>query len=208
MRIRRGSRIYPSGNDAPSLPPTATFDPAGGVIKVPGVLTREQANAIREQVGPLLRELDEAREYANGADAEATQWRGAAERAMRAVDVLRDIAEHGLRCDLTPTVLSPWAGDYGWWTNYLRSADNRIRERARAALEDVAVPAGDALRITVDRDALGPVGPDVLATITADRDAWLGSNPATGLSLSAAGHAAALMRAADAAERQAAEAGQ
>lgn len=66
---------------------------------------------------------------------------GALNQATRERDearaVLRDIADRGLRADLTPTVTSAMdpGGTYRELTAYLRRLDARIRERARRALE-------------------------------------------------------------------------
>jgi hypothetical protein len=61
---------------------------------------------------------------------------------VRAVEALaRDLAEHGLRADLTPTVMF---GDeshvYRQLTDYLRRMDSNVRERARAALASAVTP--------------------------------------------------------------------
>jgi len=52
---------------------------------------------------------------------------------------LREIAEHGCRCDLNPTRMvyagnEAWAKSDSWWVSYLRGADESVRSRARVAL--------------------------------------------------------------------------
>jgi hypothetical protein len=57
-------------------------------------------------------------------------------------DALEDYKEHGIRADTAPTM---WEGNWCpcgrgyeavWVMNYLRAADNKVRSRARDALED------------------------------------------------------------------------
>lgn len=53
----------------------------------------------------------------------------------RALELLRDFAKHGLRCDLNPTMqLTDVQQVYAAMSSYLRRQDERVRERARAAL--------------------------------------------------------------------------
>lgn len=56
-------------------------------------------------------------------------------RRLRAT--LQDIADHGLRADLNPTVSSAMdgGGTYRELTAYLRRLDSTLRERARRALD-------------------------------------------------------------------------
>jgi hypothetical protein len=49
---------------------------------------------------------------------------------------LKDFAEHGLRCDLNPTMeFKNMTMLYGRMTGYLKRADENVRERARRALK-------------------------------------------------------------------------
>jgi len=57
--------------------------------------------------------------------------------------VLEDLAKYGLRSDLTPTRMWNMASDeefkatleeYQWWSEYMKSADSRVRTCAKDAL--------------------------------------------------------------------------
>ena len=63
----------------------------------------------------------------------------------RAREALSDMAEHGLRFDLNPTIaMGPDDSVYAQMSAYMRRMDQSVRERARAAL-DAACQAGGAL---------------------------------------------------------------
>lgn len=63
-------------------------------------------------------------------------WKKRAERAEAA---LLDLAEHGLRCDLTPTMPLRDAPDtYMAMVRYLRRSDDYVRARARRGLGEAA----------------------------------------------------------------------
>lgn len=80
--------------------------------------TRSEAESLRTQ-------LAEERRKREGADARASRYR----------EALEDLAEHGVRRDLTPTQCGR-AHDELWWFKYLKGADSYVRNRARAALRD------------------------------------------------------------------------
>lgn len=82
---------------------------------------REEGNT----VGRLQDQLRTA--CTEGADARA--------RAAELEWFVADLAAHGLRCDLNPTVLN--GGTYEWWSDYLRAADKSIRDRARAVMGEI-----------------------------------------------------------------------
>lgn len=64
-----------------------------------------------------------------------------AEKLARYEAALKDIAVHGTRHDLIPTGASLW--DDGTWHKWIASMDKSVRERAKAALGDVALTPGE-----------------------------------------------------------------
>lgn len=60
------------------------------------------------------------------------------DRLQRAEAALSDLAQHGLRTDLNPSMMGQMADPthaYMWWTEYLSRADQAVRDRARQALQ-------------------------------------------------------------------------
>ncbi len=96
-------------------------DTAEGRIAELEAQLREEGNT----VGRLQDQLRTA--CTEGADARA--------RAAELEWFVADLAAHGLRCDLNPTVLN--GGTYEWWSDYLRAADKSIRDRARAVMGEI-----------------------------------------------------------------------
>ncbi|MET8648495.1 hypothetical protein [Nocardia aurea] len=97
---------------------------------------RQRADAAETRIAELERQL---REEGNLAGRLTDQLRTACAAGVDArarVDELEkfaaDLAVHGLRCDLNPTLLGD--GTYEWWSDYLHTADKAIRDRARALL--------------------------------------------------------------------------
>jgi hypothetical protein len=95
-----------------------------------------------EWEGPALRAgikaaVDQAKEYRGRAKA-------AEARCARYETALRELANHGIRCDLNPTALmgEPMAV-YDQWVSMIRWADARVRKVARAAFGDAGGGTGE-----------------------------------------------------------------
>jgi hypothetical protein len=83
-----------------------------------------------EQYEAMITELEEER------DQEKARAGTFENEILRLRAALKDFAEHGLRCDLNPTMeFKNMTMLYGRMTGYLKRADENVRERARRALK-------------------------------------------------------------------------
>lgn len=102
-------------------------------------------HAAEEAVRVRQEQLAESYRNAHRHACKRDDWREKAEQAAAAItrvrEQLQDDAEHGLRADLTPTVMF---GDeshvYRQLTDYLRRLDQSARERARSLLALLGSP--------------------------------------------------------------------
>jgi hypothetical protein len=83
-----------------------------------------------EQYEAMIAELEEER------DQEKARAGTFENEIFRLQAALKDFAEHGLRCDLNPTIqFKDMTQVYGRMSSYLKRADENVRERARRALK-------------------------------------------------------------------------
>lgn len=76
------------------------------------------------------------------------QWDYTMQLLAKLREALEDFRDHGLRFDLNPTKKLPitgkimsheWAADNeAWWHDYIKAMDDRVRQRAADALEDLS----------------------------------------------------------------------